>query len=69
MPNVTTMCPILLFLPAIILALVAAIVGFTHLFIAWQGRKRIVRGTVIRKPSLVIVEPGSSSARGLNLAQ
>lgn len=40
MPNLTTLCPILLFLPVIILVLVAALVGITHVTIAWLANTR-----------------------------
>ena len=39
MPNFVTLCPILIYLPAIVIVLVAMITGVTHGLIAWMGRR------------------------------
>jgi hypothetical protein len=39
MPNFVTLCPILVYLPAIIIVSVATVTGLTHAVIAWMGRR------------------------------
>ena len=39
MPNFVTLCPILVYLPAMIIVSVATVTGMTHAVIAWMGRR------------------------------
>lgn len=52
MPNFTLICPILLFLPVMILALVAMTVGGTHLAMIWLAGKPYGR---VRPARLIVV--------------
>lgn len=49
MPNFAILCPIIIYLPAIIIALVAVIVCVTHCIVAWPGRRPAVQ-TVVQTP-------------------
>jgi len=69
MPNFTTLWPIIIFLPVIIFAFVAILVGATHFVVAWSERQRDGRAAPARGAALIVIsgrarpDPGKRDAR------